>query len=99
MVIHHVEPLGIILIVGGIDEHLPLVEMSRGICRENIFNDRVVRHEARGGCRDNGEYGENLIHAIDPALMSFDKINRIARMLYKALDATEVPLVFSCLSL
>ena len=31
--------------------------------------------------------------------MSFDRINRINRMFYKALDATENPLVFSHLSL
>jgi hypothetical protein len=64
MVIHHVEPLGIILIVGRIDEHLPLVEMGRRICRENIFNDRVVRHEARGGCHNDCQCSENFIHFI-----------------------------------
>jgi len=32
-------------------------------------------------------------------LMSFDRINRITRTFYKALDATEIPLVFSHMAL
>jgi hypothetical protein len=63
--------LGLILIVGRIDENFSLVEMRRRIGRENMFNDRVVRQEAGGGCHDDCQCGEYFIHSMDLGIDEF----------------------------